>query len=328
MAAVLKADTQDAAWAQYCGGVVISRRRVLTAAHCVVGERSRDVDVLLGRTRLTERDGRRIGVTAISAYPGYVSEQRPSLDAAVLTLAADARVAPLALARSGQAAAWAPGTQAWTMGWGELNARPSGGGNRYYADRLRELQLPLQGDDACENAYGIGFEDLPYRPTWLLCAGSGDGRAGPCRGDSGAPLVVGAPGSWLDVGVLSGGDGCTTRGYFDLYARVDRIRNFALGRNPTRQPDPAARPRIRGQLAAHSLVRCTHGRWRGSRARFSFRWIRLGDRSHRVLGRGAVYRLGRRDARHGVSCTVTAANRGGHNTVTARPLRPHRRGIV
>ena len=72
--------------------------------------------MLLGRTRLTERDGRRIRVTAISAYPGYVSEQRPSLDAAVLTLAADARVAPLALARSGQAAAWAPGTQAWSMG--------------------------------------------------------------------------------------------------------------------------------------------------------------------------------------------------------------------
>ena len=328
MAAVLEADTRDAAWAQFCGGVVIGQRRVLTAAHCVVDERSRDVEVLLGRTRLTDTGGRRVRVAAISAYPGYVSGRRPSLDAAVLTLAADAGVPPLALARSGQAAAWAPGTQAWTLGWGELNARPSTGGNRYFADRLRELQLPVQGDDACENAYGIGFEDFPYRPAWLLCAGAGDGRAGPCKGDSGAPLVVGEPGSWLDVGVLSGGDGCATQGYFDLYARVDRISQFALGGNPTRQPDPAARPRITGRPVAHSLVRCTRGRWRGSPARFSFRWTRLGDRSHRVLGRGAVYRLRPRDASHGVSCIVTATNRGGHNTIVARPLRPHRRSVV
>jgi secreted trypsin-like serine protease len=328
MAAVLNANRENAEWAQYCGGVVIAPRRVLTAAHCVVGERSRDVDVLLGRTRLTTADGRRARVAAISAYPGYVSEQQPSLDAAVLTLAADAGVPALALAQPGQAAAWAPGTPAWTMGWGELNAHRSSGGNRYFADRLRELQLPIQGDDACESAYGTGFEDFPYRPTWLLCAGAGDGRAGPCDGDSGAPLVVGEPGSWLDVGVLSGGDGCAAPGYFDLYARVDRISRFALRGDLTRQPDPAARPRIRGRLVAHSLVRCSRGRWRGSRARFSVRWIRLHDRSHRVRGRGPVYRLERRDASHGVNCIVTATNRGGRNEVAARPLRPQRGGVV
>jgi secreted trypsin-like serine protease len=63
--------------------------------------------------------------------------------------------------------------------------------------------------------------------TWLLCAGTAAGDTGPCTGDSGGPLVVGSPDAWLDVGVLTGGDSCAARGYFDLYARVDRISAFA-----------------------------------------------------------------------------------------------------
>ena len=176
----------------------------------------------------------------------------------MLTLAADARVRRSRWRRRDRPRRGHRARRRGRSGWGGLNARPSGGGNRYFADRLRELQLPVQGDDACESAYGIGFEDFPYRPTWLLCAGTGDGRAGPCKGDSGAPLVVGGAGRWLDVGVLSGGDGCATRGYFDLYARVDRISRFALGGNPTRQPDPAARPRIMGRRGA--FARSVHAR--------------------------------------------------------------------
>jgi hypothetical protein len=40
-----------------------------------------------------------------------------------------------------------------------------------------------------------------------------------------------------------------------------------------------------------------------------------------VLGRGPTHRLTARDARRGVTCSVTARNRGGRLTVGARPVR-------
>ena len=325
MVALLDASQRDAGWAQFCGGVVVGTRRVLTAGHCVIGRRSREIDVLVGRTRLSEDDGRRLRVEAISVFPGFVSDRTPSLDAAVLELAADSGVPSLALARPGQEAAWAPGTPAWTMGWGQVNAGESPGGNRYYADRLRELHEPVQGDDSCESVFGLGFRQLPYRPAWLLCAGTPGDRAGTCSGDSGAPLVVGGPDAWLSVGIDVAGDACAAPGYFDLYVRVDRISAFALQPALTVQPDPVARPRITGQLRAGRRVRCVYGRWRGSRASFSVRWRRLANRSHGILGRHRRYRLTKRDVRTGVNCSITAANAGGHVTVAARPLRPSAR---
>lgn len=325
MVALLDASERSAGWAQFCGGVVIAPRRVLTAGHCVMGQGTREIDVLVGRTRLTERVGRRLDVKAISVFPGYVDGQTPSLDAAVLTLAADAGVPALALARPGQEAAWAPDTLAWTMGWGRLNRRDSPGGNRYFADRLRELQEPVQSDDACESVFGLGFPEFPYLPDRVLCAGAVGDFAGTCAGDSGGPLVVAGPDGWLDVGIDVAGDACGAPGYFDLYTRVDRISSFALRAALIAQPDLVARPRVAGRLVAGARVRCLYGRWRGHRASFSVSWRRVGVRPHRVLGRHRRYRLTRRDARAGVSCSVTAANRGGRVTVAARPLRPARR---
>jgi len=318
MAAVLHRDVADPAWAQYCGGVVISPRRVLTAAHCAIGKRSTSIDVLIGRTRLTATDGARVHVAAISIYPGFVSRREKSLDAAVLTLASDAGVPAVALARPGDDAAWSAGARAWTMGWGRLNRRRSDGGHEYYADRLRDLPVPIQGDDACESAFGIGFAGFPYRPEWLVCAGTAAGTTGVCYGDSGGPLVVGGPSGWLDVGVASANDSCAARGYFDLYVRVDRVNSFALGARLTAQPDPVSRPSVSGRFAAGAVLRCNRGGWRGDPARFSFRWRRLGDHRATVRGRRSTYRLTRRDARRGVKCAVTAANRGGRVTTNAR----------
>jgi hypothetical protein len=322
MVGLLNASEPDPALALFCGGVVIAPRRVLTAGHCVIDAGPGEVEVLVGRTRLTTSEGRRVRVRSISVYPGMVSGRTPSLDAAVLTLREDAGVVPLALARPGQDAAWAPGTTAWTLGWGRLNARDSPGGNSYYADRLRELQTPVQGDDACEGVYGTGWIDFPYRPAWLLCSGTAAGGTGTCSGDSGGPLVVAAAEGWLDVGIDEGGDACAARGYYDVYARVDRVSAFALEPEPTAQPYAVTRPRIVGRLVAGAPVRCRLGRWRGHDMRYAVSWRRVGSR--RVVGHGRVHRVTVADAARGLRCAVTASNRGGRRTVAARPLRPPR----
>jgi secreted trypsin-like serine protease len=317
MAALLNSSVDDVAWAQYCGGVVIGRRRVLTAAHCVISAKPSDIDVLLGRARLSLTDGHRLGVDAIGVYPGFMSGRQPSLDAAVVKLSAPAGVPPVELARPGQEAAFAPGTEAWTMGWGALHARRTPGKHVFFADRLRELAMPVQGDDACEGVFGIGFPGFPYRPEWVLCAGDAGGSAGTCNGDSGGPLVVRSRDGWLDVGVLSGGDACASRGYYDLFARVDAISDWALRPDMVMQPEPARPPHVVGELIEGRRIRCAHGRWRGGVERFTYEWTRAGDDRQRVLGRRATYRVTRRDVRAGVRCSVTAANEGGRFTAVA-----------
>ncbi|HYI18176.1 MAG TPA: serine protease [Solirubrobacteraceae bacterium] len=293
---------------------MIGRRRDLTAAHCVLGAKTKQVDVLVGRTRLSVEDGRRIGVESISLYPGFVSGREKSLDAAVLVLDEPAGVPPLAVARPGQAGLFRPGTEAWTMGWGALNARMTPGKHVFYADRLRELALPVQGDDACEGAFGVGFPDYPYRPQWVLCAGTAAGVAGTCSGDSGGPLVVRSGDAWVDIGVLSGGDACASRGFYDLFARVDAVSAFALAPDVTAQPDPKRPPRVVGDVLGGRRVRCAKGRWSGDAAHFTYLWT--GARG-RVVGRDPTYRLTRRDVRVGVRCAVTAANAGGRATAVS-----------
>jgi secreted trypsin-like serine protease len=251
MAAILKASVPEAPWAQYCGGAVIGPRLVLTTAHCVVDAAPDEVDVLLGRTRLSETDGRRLHVTRIRVHPKYADGSARGLDAAVLTLAADAGVPPVRLAGPADAAAWAPGAPAWTMGWGELHV-PRRNAPSYYADRLRELALPIVGDDACESAFGIGTRALPYRPAWSICAGEQGAGKGPCYGDSGGPLVVETPDGWLGVGILVGGDDCAAPGYYTLFTRVDRISAFALAPATAARP-PTATRRTVGRRARSPL---------------------------------------------------------------------------
>jgi len=312
----------DAYRGQLCGGTLISPTRVLTAAHCVEGDAPPQIQVLVGRERLTQPGGRAVPVRSIALFPGYVSDTE-HLDAAILTLAEPAGVPPVRLATPADAAAWAPGTPAWVAGWGRLNANTTSSGGDYYGDRLRELQQPIASDDACESVYGGGTDDIPYRPQWTLCAGTAAGGAGPCYGDSGGPLAVQTPTGLMQIGIVLGGDGCAEPGYYDLYTRVDRISAFAHRAKLTLQPWATSPPRLRGRLRKGTRVTCETGTWADHPTGFNYSWFRIGEtRPVPLLDAGRRHRVTAADAESGLICGVTGSNAGGSSGALSRPLLP------
>ena len=229
---------------QFCGGSVIHEKWVLTAAHCVDGASSDDIQVLAGTQNL-EEGGQRIDVEAIRMHPDYRGDTLEN-DIALLELAGpagvDEAVALPDAERSAEVAG--PGAMATAIGWGLLRplrcepgsktgahrCRPRGGGDGHFVDdltgrpvdmsdvftsRLMQVELPLVGEQTCREAYSGAPID---RRT--LCAGLKKGGKDSCQGDSGGPLVVRDGDEWVQVGVVSWGAGCAKPGKYGVYTSV------------------------------------------------------------------------------------------------------------
>ncbi|MFJ8080176.1 serine protease [Streptomyces sp. NPDC096205] len=203
---------------QFCGGVVVGRTTVLTAAHCmgeeVLGappDRVRDLRVIAGRTDLRSREGQEIPVRDVWVNPEYDSVSNAG-DFAVLTLAEPvAEDAAVPMAGEGDPA-YTPGTAALVYGWGDV----TGAGD--YAYRLRAARVHVLADEACTEAYPGGAEGT-YRADRMLCAGEAEGGPDACQGDSGGPLVA----QGRLIGLVSWGSGCGRAGSPGVYTRVSDV---------------------------------------------------------------------------------------------------------
>lgn len=201
---------------QFCGGVVIARTAVLTAAHCLGGDvvgapPTRDLKVITDRTDLLSRQGKEIAVRAIWVNPRYDSVTN-SGDFGVLTLAqplSPGTVIPMAGPGD---SAYAPGTSAVVYGWGDTT------GAAAYPHTLRAARVHVLPDAQCERAYP-GSAEGTYRPRTMLCAGESRGGRDACQGDSGGPLVA----RGRLIGLVSWGSGCGRAGSPGVYTRVSYV---------------------------------------------------------------------------------------------------------
>jgi len=208
----------------FCGGSLIARDVVLSAAHCS----GANFDVVVGRhKRSSWYEGETISVKAEVSHPSYRSRNTDN-DFNLIFLSREARADVELVSLNSDGAVPESRDSVTSMGWGDTIASAS---SSQLSNTLKEVELKAVSNQDCRAAKGfVGGYYSSYAgaiTSNMLCAQAPGGDS--CQGDSGGPLVLKSSDANQDVqvGVVSWGMGCADPVFPGVYAVSSLISSRA-----------------------------------------------------------------------------------------------------
>jgi len=212
----------------HCGGTIIGKTWILTAAHCFNKLGTKDLIVIAGVHDLDGIDDnpeppiQSIKIERVFIHPRYRKVIPPPNDIALLKLSQDLRFdgykQPACLPKlANENYDYAPGSIVKVSGWGSTKPYKSQRGSRRNSKVLQVITIPLISDAVCTKNHGNVVDRS------MFCAGKlgvGGWWLDACQGDSGGPAVKNVNGKWTVLGITSWGSGCGAPNKPGVYTRV------------------------------------------------------------------------------------------------------------
>ncbi|XP_070070652.1 uncharacterized protein teq isoform X2 [Drosophila takahashii] len=200
----------------WCGAVVISKRHLLTAAHCLYGTSKAAYFVRVGDHYANIAESSEVDTYIENWYihGDFRKGTHMNNDIALVVLKTPLRfsdyVQPICLPDKNTELV--QDRKCTISGWGSIKS-----GVSTPAQVLGSAELPILADHVCKqpNVYGSAMSE------GMFCAGSMDESVDACEGDSGGPLVCSDDDGETLYGLISWGQHCGFKNRPGVYVRVN-----------------------------------------------------------------------------------------------------------